>query len=139
MEMKLTRPQIIETATGEKLAVVPLAEYEAMVRAAEAAEDAADAVVARAALADLASGVDEIMPGDVTDRLVAGDNPVRVWRAYRGLTATALAKRASITQAYLSQIETGKRDGTLTVMAVLARELGVDLDDLVPVAQRPGD
>jgi transcriptional regulator with XRE-family HTH domain len=74
----------------------------------------------------------------VADRLVAGDNPVRVWRAYRGLTVTALAKRASITQAYLSQIETGKRDGTLTVMAVLARELRVDLDDLVPVAQRPG-
>ncbi len=132
MEKKLTKPQIIESPTGEKLAVVPLAEYEAMVAAlADAAEDAEDAAIARAAIADLASGADEILPHAVAMRLNSGENPVRVWRKHRGLTATELAATADISQAYISQIETGKRNGTVTVMARLARALGVDLDDLV--------
>jgi transcriptional regulator with XRE-family HTH domain len=59
---------------------------------------------------------------------------VRVWREHRGLTVEKLAKAAGISQPYLSQIETGRRDGTFKVMAALARALKIDLDDLAPSA-----
>ena len=32
---------------------------------------------------------------------------------------------------YITQIETGKREGTVTVLKAIATALGVDLDDLV--------
>ncbi len=65
-------------------------------------------------------------------RLLAGDNPVRVWREFREMTAQRLAEIAGISSGYLSQIESGRRDGTLGTMRVLANALGVTLDDLSP-------
>ena len=63
--------------------------------------------------------------------LPAGENRVRVWREHRGLTVKALADKAGVTAAYLSQVETGKRDGTLGTYRKLAGALGVTLDELV--------
>ncbi len=64
-------------------------------------------------------------------RMVAGESPVRAWREQRGLTMAALAERAGIAQPYLSQIETGKRDGTAQTMKKLAEALNVTVDDLI--------
>jgi transcriptional regulator with XRE-family HTH domain len=47
------------------------------------------------------------------------------------LSAKALADAAGITQAYLSQIESGKRDGTVGTMKKIAAALGVIIDELV--------
>lgn len=71
------------------------------------------------------------MPARVVDRLLAGENPVRVWREHRGLTQHTLADKAGISKNYLSQIETGERDGRVRVLQALAATLGVQLDDLV--------
>ena len=46
-------------------------------------------------------------------------------------TAAALAKKAGIASAYLSQIETGKREGTVETYRKLASALGITLDDLI--------
>lgn len=105
------------------------ADYEALVRQAE---DAADAVQIREAEARVESGEDEYVPVEITKRLMAGETPVRVWREHRGLSARALAGRAGISAAYLSQIETGKKPGSFDAMAKLARALGVDMEDLEP-------
>lgn len=67
----------------------------------------------------------------MVDRILAGENLVRVWREHRGLTVAGLAEKAGITQPYLSQIETGKREGTLATMKKIASALRVKLDDLV--------
>lgn len=120
-------PQIITTAAGEKLAVLPLADYEALLAAAD---DTADARAAEAARADLASGADELVPLDFARRLVDGAHPVRALRRLRGVTSTGLAVSAGITQGYLSQIETGKRTPTADVRRRLADALGVDPADL---------
>jgi transcriptional regulator with XRE-family HTH domain len=64
-------------------------------------------------------------------RMVAGESPVRVWREHRGLTMAALAERAAIAQPYLSQIETGKRDGTVETIKKLAQALDLAVDDLI--------
>lgn len=52
-------------------------------------------------------------------------------RDRRGMTGGELADKAGITQPYLSEIETGKKDGGLKVMAKIAAILGVSLDNLV--------
>ena len=44
---------------------------------------------------------------------------------------TELAKRAGISGAYLSQIESGVREGTGATLKKLAKALGVDLDLLI--------
>jgi hypothetical protein len=123
---------------SDRMAIRPLAEdgdtvllrradYEALVRHAE---DAVDAAQVRGAEAGVAAGEDEYVPIEITKRLMAGEAPVRVWREHRGQTARALATRAGISPAYLSQIETGKKPGSFDAMAKLARALGVDMEDL---------
>ncbi len=74
------------------------------------------------------------MPADIVHRISAGEHPVRVWRRHRGIKAGDLARRAGISQAYLSEIEGGKKSGSFKVVSALAQTLEVDLDDLVPPA-----
>jgi DNA-binding XRE family transcriptional regulator len=120
--------QIITTPAGDRLVVLPEADYEALVAAAE---DAADIATVRRFKERLASGEEELVPAAIVDRLVAGENAIRVWREHRGLSASSLAEKAGIAQAFLSQIETGKRDGTVTTLKKIADALSVTVDDLI--------
>nr|WP_246710438.1 MULTISPECIES: helix-turn-helix transcriptional regulator [unclassified Martelella] len=43
----------------------------------------------------------------------------------------ALAEKAGISQPYLSDIENGKADGSISAIKALAAALDVDIDDLV--------
>ena len=73
------------------------------------------------------------LPGEVVRHIdIAGENPVRVWRKYRGLKVNALADNAGISQACLSQIEAGKKTVSFRVMVALAEALDIGLDDLAP-------
>ena len=76
--------QKITTPNGETLVVLPLADYEKLV-------DGADIASADKVRADIASGRDEMVPSGIVDRILAGENPVRVWRSHRGLSARDLA------------------------------------------------
>jgi DNA-binding XRE family transcriptional regulator len=120
--------QIITTPNGERMIVLSEAEYERLV---DRLEDAEDIATIRRFEQKLAAGEEEMIPAEYVYRILDGENPVAVWREYRGLTAKALAEAAGITQAYLSQIETGKRDGTLGTMKKIAEALKVTIDDLV--------
>jgi hypothetical protein len=103
-----------------------LKDWDAMIEALEDAEDR------RAVEAFRASGdKDEAVPVAVAKRLVAGENPVRVYREWRGITATALAKAADVAQPYLSAIETGGKPGSAAALKRIAAALNVDLEDLV--------
>ncbi len=119
--------QVITTPSGERMAVLPEAEYLKLV---ETAEDAAD----RAALTDirrrLLTGEEEMLPATLVDRLIAGESPLRIWREHRGISASALAQKAGVGQPYISEIETGKKDGSLRTMKKLAEALDVNIDDL---------
>jgi len=100
-------------------------EYRRLSEAAEMAEDVRD-------FDEAVSRDEETVPHAIVKRLVVGEQPVKVWRKYRGLTQVALARAANITPAYLSQIETGARKGGVRVLIALARTLDVDVEDLVP-------
>lgn len=123
--------QIIETAEGDaSFAAVPIETYRVMVRDLEAYRDLKTGVSELRALDD----GEVALPADVAHRIADGDNPVRVWREHRGHKAVALARMAGISPAYLSEIETGKKEGTFKTMAALARHLNISLDDLAPMA-----
>jgi ribosome-binding protein aMBF1 (putative translation factor) len=119
--------QFITSPTGERLVVLAEADYQALV---EAAEDAEDSAAARRFSERLASGEEELLPAEMVDRILDGENPTRVWREHRGSSVKDLAEKAGIAPAYLSQVETGKRDGTVATLRKLADALGVTLDDL---------
>jgi DNA-binding Xre family transcriptional regulator len=116
-------PETTETVTLRR------ADYQALL---EALEDAADIALLREAEAAVQRGESELMPIEMIERLLAGESPVRVWRAHRGMSAHELARRAKLAPSYLSEIETGKKPGSFDAMARLARALGVAMEDLVP-------
>ncbi len=72
----------------------------------------------------------ECVPIGVVDRLIARENPVRVWREHRGHSLRQLAERAGVGTGYLSQIENGERKGTVGTLKKIAAALDVELDDL---------
>jgi len=73
----------------------------------------------------------ESFPAEVADRLLAGENPVRVYRSHRGMKQGDLAAAAGVHPVYISQIETGKRTGSAKTLAAIAGALGVAVDDLI--------
>ncbi len=127
---RLRRAAAIEVAAGDKLhalakadlvALAP-AEYLALV---ERAEDAAAEAAYRRAESE------ERVPIAVVERLLAGESPVRVWREHRGLTLVELGARVGRRKAYLSEIESGRKRGTVPTLRAIAAALAVNLDDIV--------
>lgn len=115
------------TPGGEEMVMLGRAEYDALVEMAEMLEDVAAYDEAKRRIAE---GDDLRVPLEFVDRLIDGENPIRVWRDFRGMTSKDLAKAIGISAAYLSEIETGKKDGSLSVFRNIARALRVDIDDL---------
>ncbi len=118
--------QILEKDGEPAWAILPIAEYRRLVEAAEELDDIA--LFDRA----MANPTPDFVPAEMVDRLLAGENPVRIWRQHRGMTQAALASAARIAKPYLSQLESGKRAASQVVLRRLARALRVDIDDLVP-------
>lgn len=116
--------QTFTTPKGETLVILPLEEYQKLI-------DAADIASAHRVAADIAVGRDELVPADVVKSLLDGENPVRVWRTHRGLTARDLATQTDLSSSYISEIESGKKEGSISAMKKIAEVLHVDLDDLV--------
>jgi hypothetical protein len=46
-------------------------------------------------------GEEELIPAEVVYAKLDGDNPIKVWREYRGLTQQQLARAAGISTPYL--------------------------------------
>lgn len=72
----------------------------------------------------------DYLPIQLVERLIAGEHPIRVWRAYRGVTREALAEKAGVAPSYLTEIETRKKPGSFEAMIKLATALGISLHDI---------
>jgi DNA-binding XRE family transcriptional regulator len=124
----MNKPTIITTPNGDRMAVIPLAEYE---RLTEAAEDLADVRAYDEVKSRLAAGEDELVPAELVNRILDGESALRVWREYRGLTVRQLAEQAGVSGPFVSQIESGQREGSVETMRKIASVLKVKLDDLI--------
>ncbi len=71
---------------------------------------------------------DDNLPEDILDRLTAQEeSPVKILRKHRGMTQAELAREAGISRPYLTEIETGKKDGSIRAMKSVAQVLGVNV------------
>jgi ribosome-binding protein aMBF1 (putative translation factor) len=84
------------------------------------------------AKAALARGEDELIPAEVVNALLDGENVIKVWREFRGLSQAELAQKINISAPYLSQLESGKRSGSVDVLAAIAGALDLSVDMLLP-------
>ncbi len=120
--------QVIERDGRPEWAVIPYGEYERLMEAAESMEDVREYDAVKKALG---SCNEELVPSDVADRLLNGENPVRVWRKHRGLSVSGLAAVCGLTPAAVSQIENGKRSPSIEKLKAIAAALNVEVDDII--------
>lgn len=113
--------QIIELNGVPAFAVVPVAEWNALLARLEEVQDIADAKAARDG---------DNFPAELADRLLSGESPLRVWRDYRGLTLQSLGESCGVTRQMLSMIEHGKAKPSANLLGKLASALDCDMDDL---------
>ena len=120
--------QIVKIA-GQKIAMLPFEEYRKLMDVAEdkADEQAADEVAARR------DAGEEYLPVELADRIMDGENPLRVWRTYRGLTQGQLGQEVKRQAAFISKLESGEAEGGVGLWARLADALGVTIEDIAPV------
>jgi ribosome-binding protein aMBF1 (putative translation factor) len=119
--------EIVEIA-GHKMAVLPIDEFERLVNLAE---DKADALAAAEAERRRIEG-EEYVPAELVDRILNGENALRVWRRFRGLSQEDLATRVSTTVATISRIESGKQGADPRRWRALANALDVNVEDILP-------
>lgn len=116
-------------ALTDDTAVLRRRDYDALI---QACEDAADALALAKVRAREAAGEADYVPVELAERIhVGGEHPLRVWREHRGLTLGALAKEAAIAQSYVSEVENGKKPGSVRALSTLAKALRVDIEDLL--------
>jgi len=111
-----------------EMITIPREEYD---RLRAAAEDLADIAIYERFKADLAAGREELIPSEFVDRIIDGENPVRVYRDLRGLNQTALAAASGVNRVQIADIEAKRSKGSIETMRKLAGALRVTIDDLV--------
>ena len=119
--------QIIKRDGKPEWAILPYEDYLQLIEQAELLEDIRDFDATSAAIE---RGDEELIPAEVVNTILDGKNPVKVWRDYRGLTQQQLADTVKISKPYLSQIETGKRNGTTDVLSAIAKALDISLEQI---------
>jgi len=115
------------TRRGKEFAVIPVADLK---RLMDDAEMLADVKAYDAAKARLDRGDDELIPLEITERRIAGENPVKLWRRHRALTQEALAKASGVSRAMIAAMEAGHKTGGIATLKKLAAGLNVDLENL---------
>jgi DNA-binding XRE family transcriptional regulator len=118
--------QIIEKEGKPEWAVIPYATYLRLAEDAEMLQDIRDYDEAKQAI----ENGEELVPSEVTYAILDGENPIKVWREHRGLTQQQLAEAAAISTSYVSQLESGKREGTTAALTAIAKALNLSLDDI---------
>ena len=93
-------------------------------------EDMMDIIMAKEILARIEAG-EETWPAELVYELLDTDSRIRTYRNYRKLSVSDLAAAAGISETDLSEIESGKKTGSVDVLKRIAAALKVDLDDIV--------
>jgi antitoxin component HigA of HigAB toxin-antitoxin module len=115
----------------DEVAILLRKDYEALIaKAAEVDEDVGTARLVARARKEIAGGA-PLIPKAYADRIAGGENPVRVFRDWKDVTQMHLAFKTKLGQGYISDLENGRRKGTIKAMKRIAAALGIPLDLLV--------
>ena len=106
---------------SQKFVLVPIEQYNQLLSDIEMLKDIRDLRSAKAV-------DEETFPDEVINRLILDEeNPIKVYREYRGLTQKQLAAKIGIQRGYLAEIERGRKSGSVKTLKALAEALNVDL------------
>jgi ribosome-binding protein aMBF1 (putative translation factor) len=118
------------TNKGE-VAILPRKDYEALAaKAQEVEEDIGTARLVARARKEIAAGL-PLIPKEIVNRIIAGENALRVLREWRGKTQLDISHKTNIGQGYISDLESGRRKGTTAALKKIADALKVPLDLIV--------
>ena len=129
----MSNVQILEANGRPAFAVLPYDDYLELLRRASNEEhtDAADIAAAQAAKEEAGDG-ERNLPLDVVERIVVGgENPLRVIRSFRGISAEQLAEKLGVSTSHIYMVEQGKRGLSAPALKKAAHLLHVDMDDLI--------
>lgn len=119
--------QIVEIA-GQQIAMMPAREYAQLLAMAE---DRADLNAAEAADTRRRNG-EEYVPFTLIEAIINGENALRAWRKFRGMSLDDLASATGSRKSALSDMENGKAQGRPALWRKLAAALNVSVDDIMP-------
>lgn len=72
------------------------------------------------------------LPDSVKEELALGQkNPIKIIRKHRGMTQADLAEVSGISRPYITEIETGRKDGSIRALKAIAEALNVSMDILI--------
>lgn len=75
---------------------------------------------------------DASLPDDVAEQIARGTgHPIKIIRKHRGMTQGDLADAAGISRPYLTEIETGRKDGSIRAIKAIADALNVSMEKLI--------
>ena len=113
--------QMFKTPSGEEMVILSRQEYDDLVAAAaDAAEDAADAAIYAARKAELVAGNDAVLPAELSAAVHRGDSRLKAIRKWRRLGQVDVSAHLGVSQGYLSDLETGRRNATADIVHKLA-------------------
>ena len=112
---------------GKQFAILPIDRLKKLI---DDAEMLADVKAYDAAKRRLERGEDELIPLAITERRLAGESAVKIWRQHRGMTQEDLAKASNVSRPMIAAIEAGHKRGGIATLKKLAKALKIDLDHL---------
>ena len=125
-EMGELNPKFIDIG-GTEMVLLTKAEFDTLLQRIEDAEENAELVaIYDQRMADLKAGYDVILPVEVSARCRKGESLLRAVRNWRGMTQAEVAEKTGFTQGYLSDLESGKREGTAQTLRMIAKALDID-------------
>lgn len=74
---------------------------------------------------------EDLSPIDIALHISEGESPLKVYRKHRNLSQKELSTHSNVPQGLISEIETGKKQGSLNSLIALSNTLKVTVDDLL--------
>lgn len=115
------------TRNGKEFALVPVEQLQKLIRDAEMFADVRAYDAAKTRLHD---GEDELIPLEISERRLNGEPALRIWREFRHLTQTQLAKKSRVSRALIAAIETKRKTGSVGTWKKLGAALNVSWEQL---------
>ena len=113
---------------GIKYAILPYEAYEKMTGILEDARDIADA---KEIAARIERGEGEYFPSEVVNAILNGENKIKIFREYRGMTQETLAEKINKSVAMIRKLESGLSDGSISTIKAISAALKVDVELLI--------
>ena len=70
------------------------------------------------------------VPHEVALEIMRGKRPILAFREHQGMTLRELSQKTGIATGYISEIERGRKPGSASALARIARALGTSIESL---------